>query len=174
MALELLKKEQSGLASAFGELMENHAAKEPAWLRLRREKSFAGFEAKGLPTVKDEDWKYTNLAAIARTNFAPVLSLESKVDLKDSRYEEMRDSTLVFVNGVFQKEISSLEGLPGVVITTFTDALASGDHEDLIREHYARDWNDPVGYHMVLNTERLGYEGTVAIIVAEAGRRGWK
>ena len=146
MALELLKKEQSGLASAFGELMENHAANEPAWLRLRREKSFAGFEAKGLPTVKDEDWKYTNLAAIARTNFAPVLSLESKVDLKDSRYEEMRDSTLVFVNGVFQKEISSVEGLPGVVITTFTDALASGDHEDLIREHYAREDENGFGF----------------------------
>jgi cytidylate kinase len=51
-----------------------------------------------------------------------------------------------------------------------TDAQRERYH----REHYARDWNDPVGYHMVLNTERLGYEGTVAIIVAEAGRRGWK
>ncbi|HTK40067.1 MAG TPA: cytidylate kinase-like family protein [Gemmatimonadales bacterium] len=51
-----------------------------------------------------------------------------------------------------------------------TDAQRERYH----REHYARDWNDPVGYHMVLNTERLGYEGTVAIIVAEVGRRGWK
>jgi len=51
-----------------------------------------------------------------------------------------------------------------------TDAQRERYH----REHYGRDWNDPVGYHMVLNTERLGYEGAVAIIVAEAGRRGWK
>jgi len=51
-----------------------------------------------------------------------------------------------------------------------TDAQRERYH----REHYARDWNDPVGYHMVLNAERLGYEGTVAIIVAEVGRRGWK
>ena len=51
-----------------------------------------------------------------------------------------------------------------------TDAQRERYH----REHYGRDWSDPVGYHMVLNTERLGYDGTVAIIVAEVGRRGWK
>jgi len=51
-----------------------------------------------------------------------------------------------------------------------TDAQRERYH----REHYGRDWSDPVGYHMVLNTERLGYDGTVAIIVAEVRRRGWK
>src|SRR6185369_1137000 len=138
MALELLKEEQSGFASAFRELMETHAANEPAWLRLRREKSFADFEAKGLPTVKDEDWKYTNLAAISRTAFAPAPA--SRLHMyPGNRYDETRDSTLVFVNGVFQKELSSVGGLPGVVITTFTDALASADYEPLIREHYARE-----------------------------------
>lgn len=51
-----------------------------------------------------------------------------------------------------------------------TDAQRERYH----REHYARDWSDPVGYHMVLNTERLGYDATTAIIVGEARRRGWK
>jgi cytidylate kinase len=51
-----------------------------------------------------------------------------------------------------------------------TDAQRERYHQ----EHYARDWNDPVGYHIVLNTEKLGYEGATAVIVAEAGRRGWK
>jgi len=54
-------------------------------------------------------------------------------------------------------------------VTQQTDAQRERYH----REHYAREWSDPVGYHMVLNTERLGYEGAAAIIVAEAGRRGW-
>jgi Fe-S cluster assembly protein SufD len=138
MALELLKEEQTGFASAFRELIETHARNEPAWLRLRREKSFAGFEASGLPTVKDEDWKYTNLAAIARTKFAPVLKSESHADLKAFRYDEMRESTLVFVNGVFQKKLSAVQGLAGAAVLNFTDALASSDHELLIREHYAR------------------------------------
>jgi cytidylate kinase len=41
------------------------------------------------------------------------------------------------------------------------------------RERYGRDWKDPVNYHMVLNSERLGLEAAAAVIVSEAGRRGW-
>jgi CMP/dCMP kinase len=51
-----------------------------------------------------------------------------------------------------------------------TDAQRERYH----REHYGRDWSDPVGYHLVLNTERLGFDGAAAVILDEAGRRGWK
>jgi cytidylate kinase len=51
-----------------------------------------------------------------------------------------------------------------------TDAQRERYH----REHYARAWADPVGYHLVINTERLGYDGAAAVIVAEAKRRGWR
>jgi cytidylate kinase len=36
------------------------------------------------------------------------------------------------------------------------------------KEYYHRDWNDPANYHMVLNTEALGMEGAVELIVAMA------
>jgi cytidylate kinase len=39
------------------------------------------------------------------------------------------------------------------------------------REYYGRDWNDPLNYHLVLNTERLGLEGAASIIVAEVQRQ---
>jgi cytidylate kinase len=39
------------------------------------------------------------------------------------------------------------------------------------RQHYGRDWDDPSGYHMVLNTELLGLDGATDIIVAYARRR---
>jgi cytidylate kinase len=39
------------------------------------------------------------------------------------------------------------------------------------RQHYGRDWDDPTGYHMVLNTERLGFDGATATIVAAARLR---
>jgi cytidylate kinase len=41
------------------------------------------------------------------------------------------------------------------------------------REYYKRDWADPAGYHLVLNTEALGYEGATALIVARARELGW-
>jgi len=41
------------------------------------------------------------------------------------------------------------------------------------REHYGRDWQDPVHFHMVLNTGLLGLEATAEIIVARARAMGW-
>ena len=42
------------------------------------------------------------------------------------------------------------------------------------REHYRRDWNDPVYFHMVLNTGALGFEGAAEVIVGRAGAVGWR
>ncbi|HTO73824.1 MAG TPA: cytidylate kinase-like family protein [Gemmatimonadales bacterium] len=41
------------------------------------------------------------------------------------------------------------------------------------REYYARDWADPVHYHMTLNTEFLGLGGAAEVIVARARALGW-
>jgi cytidylate kinase len=50
-----------------------------------------------------------------------------------------------------------------------TDAM----RERYLRQFYRRNWNDPVNYHMVLNTGVLGPEGATEVIVGEARRRGW-
>lgn len=49
------------------------------------------------------------------------------------------------------------------------------DHQrDLyVKTYYGRARQDPVHYDMVLNAERLGFDGAAALIVAEARRRGW-
>ena len=41
------------------------------------------------------------------------------------------------------------------------------------REHYGRDWDDPLHYHVVLNTGLLGVDGAADLIVAAARLRGW-
>lgn len=40
-------------------------------------------------------------------------------------------------------------------------------------EFYHRDWSDPAGYHMVLNTAALGFDGAADVIVARARAMGW-
>ena len=42
----------------------------PAFVRALRERGMARFTALGFPTTKVEDWKYTNIAPIARETFA--------------------------------------------------------------------------------------------------------
>jgi cytidylate kinase len=41
------------------------------------------------------------------------------------------------------------------------------------REYYRRDWNDPVNFHMVLNTGVLGFDGATEVIVGRARAMGW-
>ena len=41
------------------------------------------------------------------------------------------------------------------------------------RQYYGRDWNDPVNYHLVLNTGALGLDGATGVIVARARALGW-
>jgi cytidylate kinase len=51
-----------------------------------------------------------------------------------------------------------------------TDRARARYHKD----HYRRDWSDPVNYHMVLNTGALGLDGATELIVARAGALGWR
>jgi Fe-S cluster assembly protein SufD len=42
----------------------------PAWLQSLRDAAFARFAERGFPTTHDEEWRFTNVAPIARTKFA--------------------------------------------------------------------------------------------------------
>jgi len=49
------------------------------------------------------------------------------------------------------------------------------DHrrDQYVKTHYGRDRQDLTQYDVVLNAERLGFEGAAELIVAEVKRRGW-
>jgi Fe-S cluster assembly protein SufD len=56
---------------------------QPAWLRELRERAFRYFAQNGFPAVKSEDWKYTNIAPIAKetwtvTPFSSDLSFDER------------------------------------------------------------------------------------------------
>ncbi len=46
--------------------------------------------------------------------------------------------------------------------------------DQYVKTHYGRDRQDLTVYDLVLNAERLGFEGAAALVVAEARRRGWR
>ncbi len=39
--------------------------REPGWLADARAEALARFRARGLPTLRDEDWRFTSLAPLA-------------------------------------------------------------------------------------------------------------
>jgi Fe-S cluster assembly protein SufD len=126
--------------AAFRELLQRRVG-EPAWLRSAREDAFAEFDRVGFPTVREEDWKYTNTGLIARTAFTPSFeSARLNGELSKFTFEEARDSRLVFVNGIFQRESSSVSNLPaGVVVVNLTEAVARPEYSSLLSSHFDSD-----------------------------------
>jgi Fe-S cluster assembly protein SufD len=157
MAMQLVK-EDSAYADAFRRLPETRNGAEPSWLRRVRENAFERFEQVGFPTVQHEEWKYTNTAAISKTRFSPVLSGKAirhpdSNELAQFFYLEARGSRLVFLNGILQKELSSLEALPeGVEALDITEALNRSEYEATIREHFERNDKSETDGFAALNT----------------------
>ena len=53
-------------AGQFESLQSGEDDRAPAWLKSLRREAFREFETLGFPTTRNEDWKYTNVAPIAR------------------------------------------------------------------------------------------------------------
>ena len=85
------------------------AARPAEWAPLRQAAE-ARLETQGLPTTRDEDWKYLDLALLRETSFVPGALVEA--ELGDSVLSEVLGTRLVFVNGQFASHLSNTSALP--------------------------------------------------------------
>ena len=135
-------QEQNAYAAAARALQDKPDSNAPAWLARLRAGALARFEQTGFPTTAEEDWKYTNVAPLARAAFAPSPSdATAQLDadtVAAFNYAEAEQSRLVFVNGIYQPRLSALAALPpGVVVADIADAL-HGEHAATVRSYLAR------------------------------------
>jgi len=115
-------------ARAFEHLAGNGGGRGPASLLARRREAFARFALIGFPTVKDEEWRFTPVAPIARTGWrldAPAAGRVVRADeLAPYRFGGAEWPTLVFVDGRLDAALSQRSGLPaGVRLEPFAEAL---------------------------------------------------
>ncbi|HXD30268.1 MAG TPA: Fe-S cluster assembly protein SufD [Pyrinomonadaceae bacterium] len=161
-------KTQDSYQAAFQALQANEAVSPAnAWLTRLRAAAMDRFESLGFPAVSEEEWKYTNVAPIARGGFSPnVVSSKSlgAGDIASFAYPETETSKLVFINGAYDTELSSLTGLSNeVVALDFAAALNDERLSVLMREHLGRvvDYNEN-GF-TALNTAFVG-NGAIVLI----------
>lgn len=135
---------------------ERHApGRRLPWLKKLREDAFARFCDKGFPPTKDEDWRFTNVAGIARTEFRP--AGKAKVAGSDAA-EWIADGAaaeLVFVNGRYAPELSVLAGLPkGVTAASLREQIEK--HPESLEKHLGRYASTERDAFVSLNTAFLG------------------
>ncbi len=112
----------------------------PAWVAQLRNRGMERFNALGFPTVRQEDWKYTNVQPLADSEFHFVPEPDSKgLDISHMRelsFGAPQGIHLTFVNGRFFPELSCLKRLPeGVVAGSLMDYLQN--RPDLVEPHLA-------------------------------------
>ena len=142
MVTELVKSENN-YQSAFRELRELSPA--APWLELVRGSAMYSFEQLGFPSVRDEEWKYTNLATLAKESFVPATSADDLNSINASRfaYPEAAGAHLVVVNGFLRDDLSDTSALADVIATDLFNAVSDARYNKLIRKYLARN----AGYH---------------------------
>jgi len=102
---------------------------QPKWLTPLRKAGIASFADQGFPTLRDEDWRFTNIAPIVKLPFhlageVAVNGAEGKA-LNESVFARLTGHRLVFVNGFFSAKLSSIGPVSGGArIESLSAALA--------------------------------------------------
>lgn len=111
------KKTPLAFADAFTALESGLPGKSVPWLSRLRAESWDRYAALGLPTVRDESWKFTNLNALRRAGVVSAPDGVPALDTVPLGTALSVDAHLaVLVNGVFRADLSSLPDAAGLSI----------------------------------------------------------
>jgi Fe-S cluster assembly protein SufD len=126
------------------------------WLDQLRAKSLARFEQTGFPTRKQEEWRFTNVDAIARTQFTAAEPSHNVRAIEGAMKFGFGDDAiceLVFINGHYTPQLSRLGHLPrGVVVRNFADSF----NEPALQANLAQVADVQSNPFVALNTGLMG------------------
>ena len=119
--------------------LQGRASNEPKWLHSIREAAFEHFHYLGFPNTKQEMWRKTNVASVARTAFIEgSADVEADPDaVNATRISGLDEVRLVFVDGRFSQSLSSVGELPdGVAVKPLSRALV--EDVEVLHEYLTR------------------------------------
>ena len=106
-----------------------------------RQEALKTFETLGFPTIKHEEWKYSNVKNLVNQAFEfNAASDFSAQDVAESSIPNLEGNILYFVNGVYNAELSSIVSPASELqILTFSDAIKQ---EPALVEKYFNQYAD--------------------------------
>jgi Fe-S cluster assembly protein SufD len=128
------------------------AAGEPDWLRARREEALIAFEAAGLPTTRQEDWRFTPLQPLGTVPFRmPGPPPPLPVDAIGQLQFDLEDAPLVVVvDGRVVPDLCRIPSRSGIRVTSLAGAISAGD--SIAERHLGRHAVPAVTPFGALNT----------------------
>jgi len=130
------------------------------WLQQLRSEALAAFSVHGFPSLREEEWRYTNVSKIEKKLFKPVTGLTvGSVDADWLKQHQLEDAwSVVLIDGHFSAELSVLDGLPeSVSVMSMAEALNS--QSALLEQHLghaaAGEENSFIAFNMAWFTDGL-------------------
>ena len=130
----------AGELGAYLSAFEDFSGKEklPSWLTDLRRNGITHFTELGFPTLKQEEWVFTNVKPIKDLSFIPATAPgEASIDVSPFQFKGLAGPRLVFVDGHLSHALSEIPELPeGIIVTNVASALEG--HPDLLEKHMGR------------------------------------
>jgi Fe-S cluster assembly protein SufD len=138
-------------------------SKEPAWMREFRRSAMGEFERLDFPTMKDEDWHFTNIAPVAEKMFGlPRKGAPISDDIVHRFSYGQSWNTVVFVNGRLERiDVRS----KGIEVSSLASEIAKDS--DVVKRHLSKLATPESASFTALNTA-LASDGAVLRISADA------
>ena len=136
----------------------------PEWVRERRQRAEKRFAEVGFPTVRLEDWRFTNVAPIAEAKFPLARGPFTQATALVDAVNVPGAVRLTICNGEFVPALSDLSTLPkGLKITGLRDGAR--DNADGLEQHLAKTFDFTTHPFAALNTSFL--DDGVAVFIAK-------
>lgn len=124
-------------------------------LQAIRQKAITAFLDKGIPTRKNEEYKYSSPEKLFKGDYSiltSALNTSLKPDsIKQFEIAGISENRIVLLNGFYSKQLSSVEKLPkGVIVTDLANAFQN--HTDIIEKHFAKYADVNADPFIALNT----------------------
>ncbi|MEO1800833.1 MAG: Fe-S cluster assembly protein SufD, partial [Cyanobacteria bacterium J06629_2] len=81
----------------------------PQWLIDIRQQAKNFLSRLSVPTRKDEDWRFIDLSSLTAGKF---ITLQNSVAVEEAPLAETKNSRLVFINGIYNADLSDVSALP--------------------------------------------------------------
>ena len=126
---------------SFESCRDTLPGRDRRWLQGMRDAAMAHFAERGFPGPRDEDWKYTRLAALEKQPFRPAARAVGEDELEgiERGVDPIPDECcrLVFVDGRLSRTRSAFDDAgEGVLVMSMRDALDSPP--EALEAHFGR------------------------------------
>ncbi|MBI4527618.1 MAG: Fe-S cluster assembly protein SufD [Deltaproteobacteria bacterium] len=138
MEQELAEKKH--YLSAFDQCAKARRGSQARWLESIRREAMDRFSELGFPTIRDEEWRFTNLASLRKIPFLPSppeFDGATRERIASAISESPQGHRLVFINGHYCPELSAAASSgKGVRAGSLKEVL--GNDPESLRPHLAR------------------------------------